>query len=185
MRVFAPVKIEGERIILRTYEEADVDRVYEAIDASRNELGSWLTWCTDNFSPEDARKWVNSRSHAWLREEEFSFLIVEKSTGNIIGAIGLNQINRAHGFANMGYWVSSASAGKGYTSEAARLLAAYALNHFNLNRIEIIADVDNVGSKKVAEKSGACFEGILRQRIYLNNVYHDAAMYSIVKSDLL
>lgn len=184
MKVFTPVKLEGERVIIRTYEDSDAEAVYAAINASRKELGSWLTWCTDNFTAEDARKWVTSRSHAWLREEEFSFIIVEKSTGNIIGAIGLNLINRTHGFANMGYWMSSSCAGKGYTSEAAKVLAAYALKHLDLNRIEILADVDNIGSKKVAEKSGAKFEGILRQRINLHNSCHDAALYSIIKSDL-
>ena len=48
-------------------------------------------------------------------------------------------------------------------------------------RIEILAAVGNVPSQHVAEKAGAICEGILRQRLLLHGVAHDAVVFSILR----
>jgi RimJ/RimL family protein N-acetyltransferase len=41
----------------------------------------------------------------------------------------------------------------------------------------------NIGSLRSNEKSGAVKEGIIREAEYINGVYHDSIMYSILKKD--
>jgi ribosomal-protein-serine acetyltransferase len=50
-----------------------------------------------------------------------------------------------------------------------------------LNRIEIITEVTNVASQRVAEKVGAQREGVIRQRLWLHGAAHDAVLFAVVR----
>jgi ribosomal-protein-serine acetyltransferase len=52
-----------------------------------------------------------------------------------------------------------------------------------LIRAEVVIAVDNEASLKVAEKSGAHREGILRERVMVREQIHDAVMFSFVRAD--
>jgi ribosomal-protein-serine acetyltransferase len=52
-----------------------------------------------------------------------------------------------------------------------------------LIRVEVLVSVGNAASLKVAEKSGAQREGILRDRITVREQIHDAVMFSFVRAD--
>ena len=84
----------------------------------------------------------------------------------------------------MGYWVRSTHAGRGIATTAARLASGYAFANLGLARIEIVALPDNVASRRVAEKLGARFECIARNRLQFGDETRDAAMYSLVPDDL-
>jgi RimJ/RimL family protein N-acetyltransferase len=51
----------------------------------------------------------------------------------------------------------------------------------DLNRLEIVAAVENIPSQRVAEKAGAIREGIARSRLFLNGRFHDAAVFSFAR----
>ena len=63
-------------------------------------------------------------------------------------------------------------------------LATFGLEALELERIEIIMSTSNEKSRRVAEKTGARFEGTLRNRLRLHQKLHDAHVYSIIPSDL-
>ena len=67
---------------------------------------------------------------------------------------------------------------------AAVEVARFGLAKLGLCRIEIVAAVGNTASRRVAEKTGAMFEGILRNRIKMGDRNLDAAMYSLIPGDL-
>jgi RimJ/RimL family protein N-acetyltransferase len=54
-----------------------------------------------------------------------------------------------------------------------------------LIRIEIVVMPDNHASPRTAEKTGARFEAIARQRLWANGQTHDAAVYGLTPADLL
>ena len=61
--------------------------------------------------------------------------------------------------------VRSSAAGRGVATTATRLIAAFALRALGLNRLEILIPEVNVASQRVAQKAGAKFEGLLRNRL--------------------
>jgi len=65
-----------------------------------------------------------------------------------------------------------------------RLLSAFALKELGLIRIEIVVAAGNIASQRVAEKSGAKREGILRNRLAAGDRVFDAVMYSLIPSDV-
>lgn len=174
----------SDGISIRRYQVTDIPLLYEAVRESISEISPWLPWCHPDYAMEDSSTWVLSRDEAWANEVECSFVITDAQTGAFLGAVGLNQFNRDHQFANLGYWVRSSRAGRGVATTATLLTARFGLRKLALQRIEILAAVGNRPSQRVAEKAGAKKEGVLRNRLSLRAVPQDAVMYSLIASDL-
>ena len=84
--------------------------------------------------------------------------------------------------ANLGYWVRSSAASKGVATAATKLTRDWGFANTDLVRIEILVATGNIASRRVAEKSGALYEGTLRSRLTVHGTRHDAAMYSFVRT---
>jgi ribosomal-protein-serine acetyltransferase len=168
-------------IYIRPYEPDDAAGLYAAALESVDEVFPWLPWCHPRYSLPEAEEWTRSRRQLFENGTEYDFAVVDAS-GRFLGACALNQINRGHRFANLGYWVRSADAGRGVASTAVRHLAAFAFSRTDILRLEIVCAVGNTRSQRAAEKSGATREGVLRDRLFLHGQSHDAVVYSIVRS---
>lgn len=171
------VVIEGGGLRLRRFERGDEAALYAAASSSRASVGRWLPWCHEGYCLAEARDWVATRPAAWSRGEDYALWIEED--GAFLGGVGLNQVDRLHRRANLGYWVRDSARGRGIATRATCLMARYGLDQLELGRLEIIAALENQASRRVAEKAGAHFEGILRARLRIHGAAHDAAGYSI------
>ena len=67
-------------------------------------------------------------------------------------------------------------------TEAASLITDFGFNQLSLNRLEIVTLPINSACRRVAEKAGAKYEGILQQRLIVHGEALDACMYSLVKN---
>ena len=165
-------------IFLRAYAPDDVAAFHAATTESKRELIPWMPWCHDNFSLAETEAWIARQSSPPPRNE-FEFLIVDDS-GRLLGACGINQVDRTNLRANIGYWVRSSAAGRGVATAALRQIVDWARDNTDLRRLEILIAVGNMASIRVAEKAGAVREGILRSRLLLLGRFHDAALFSII-----
>ena len=177
-------EFSSDGISIRRYRVTDVTLVYEGVRESISEISQWLPWCHPDYSMEDSAAWVLSRDEAWANAVEHSFVITDSQTGAFLGTVGLNYFNRDHQFANLGYWVRSSCTGRGGATTATLLTAGFGLRVLGLQRIEILAAIGNKASQRVAEKAGAKKEGLLRNRLSIRGLPHDAVMYSLIASDL-
>ena len=168
------------KIRIRPYEPADVDGVCEAVRESMTELTPWMSWCHPNYSRQDAIAWVEGRPKAWESKEEYSFVIVDSSE-RILGSCGLHRLDIRNGAAELGYWVRSSATRQGVATAAVRELCAWAFSTTDLHRLEILTAVTNAASQRVAEKSGAVREAVLRQRLLLHGQRHDGVLLSILR----
>ena len=169
----------AEACSIRLYQRGDAEHLLEAIHESVADMSPWMTWCSAGYSREQARAWVAEQER--LAKERLAFEFAIWRNGRYLGACGVNQVNRANRFANLGYWVRSSETGRGVAPAAVRLVAGYAFRETDLVRLEIVCAVGNVRSQRVAEKSGAMREGILRDRVLLPRGPSDAVMYSLVR----
>lgn len=172
-------------ITLRRYDSADIPLVFEAVRESISEISPWMSWCSVDYSREESAAWVLSRDEAWANRSEFSFVIADSRTGAFLGSVGLNYLNFDHQFANLGYWVRSSQTRRGIATAATRLTARFGLRDLGLRRIEILAAVENVASQRVAEKSGATKEGVLRNRLVIHGRSYHAVMFSLISADAI
>lgn len=172
-------------ITIRRYRPNDVQDLYEAARESINEIYPWMEWCHPRFSRNDSTAWVMSRDQDWMAGGEYSFVITDALTQRFLGGCGINGLNYAHRFANLGYWMRTSAAGQGAATAATRLLARFGFEELKLNRIEIVVAIGNRASERVAEKAGALREGILRRRLMIGSKAHDATMFSLLPEDIL
>ena len=166
---------------IRPYEPSDAQALFEAARESTNDVFPWLEWCHAGYSMAEADTWIASRAALFASGQEYTFAIVADD-GRYLGGCGLNQVNRLHRFANLGYWVRSSAAGRGIAPEAARQVTDFAFRETDLERLEIVCAVGNTRSQRVAERAGAMREGVLRRRLVLHGRSVDAVMFSFVRS---
>jgi RimJ/RimL family protein N-acetyltransferase len=159
--------------------EEHATRLLEAAHESIAEVGPWMPWCRPGFSEADARGWVSMQQSNWSERSEFQFAIEDES-GAYLGGCGINFINPIHRFANVGYWVRTSAAGRGVATNAVGEMTRFAEHETNLIRLEIVVALGNDASARVAEKSGAKLEGVLRNRLWLHDAPRDARMYSVL-----
>jgi RimJ/RimL family protein N-acetyltransferase len=171
------------RLLLRQPCPEDADAVLASIRETIGPLSRWMTWCHPGYAREHAAGWIDTTRTAWDAGGAYEFLVFERS-GRHVGAVGLNQISRENDFANLGYWVRQSSQRRGFAVEAVRRVARFAFDEARLARVEIVAAAGNVASRRVAERAGATFECVARNRLLLHRVPTAAAVYSLVPSDL-
>ncbi len=169
---------------LRPFQIADAVQVFEAVRESLTELKPWMSWAYDGYSLEDANDFIRLSRAGREERIQFGFAITGAKTGEILGVCGLNHIHPVYHLCNLGYWVRSSRHGKGIAGRAALLAARYGFEHGGIIRAEIVMAIGNEKSRRVAEKIGAHYEGILLNRMVIGKVIADAHMFSIVPQDL-
>jgi len=173
------VELRFGDVLLRPYRDGDAAQLYAAVRESLPTVGRWMTWCREGYAQGDAVAWVERCATAWQSGEEYAFGIFD-ARGDYVGATGLNHFNRVHNFANLGYWVRQSRQREGFAATAARLSADFGFAALRLTRIEIVAAAENRPSRRVAEKLGAQFECVARNRLLLRGVPIAGAVYSVV-----
>lgn len=181
--VLPRVELETARLRLRPVYLEDAETVYASIRESIEPLARWMDWCHAGYSRKDSNAWIASTRSAWDAGGAYEFLVFERSDRHV-GAVGLNQFNRENNCANLGYWVRQSSQRQGYAVEAVRRIARFAFDEAKFQRVEIVAAVDNIASRSVAERAGATLECVARNRLLLHGMPIAAAVHSIVADDL-
>jgi RimJ/RimL family protein N-acetyltransferase len=172
-------------ITIRPVSVDDTDAMFEAALASRSEVYPWLPWCHPEYTREESRTWLALAEENWANSVEYPFSIVDAGSDRYLGGVGINMVRHANNFANLGYWVRSDATRRGVATAATLLAARFGFEELGLNRIEILASVENIASQRVAEGAGALREGILRRRLILHGRAHDVVLYSLVREDIL
>jgi ribosomal-protein-serine acetyltransferase len=178
------VELTRQWLLLRPPAPEDSEALYRAAIESVDTVGRWLPWCHAGYDRAEGRAWIEACVAAWQREESYPFFIFDRRDHQLLGGCGLNEIDRLRLRANLGYWVRASRMGQGVATAAARMVARFGLETLCLQRLEIIAAVDNSVSQRVAEKMGAVREGRLRNRLRIRDIPHDAFGFSLVPSDL-
>lgn len=172
--------LETERLILRKFVEDDLDDIFEY--AQSLNVGPNAGW-PPHKTKEDTAKILKN----FIVEDEV-WAIVEKKSNKVLGSYGLhNDQKRDNSNAKMiGYVLSDKFWGNGYVPEATKRVLEYAFNELDLNIISVYHFPFNERSKRVIEKCGFKFEGVLRLTSTLpSGEIVDDVCYSMTKEEFL
>jgi RimJ/RimL family protein N-acetyltransferase len=157
-----PEEFFTERLLIRKPMPGDGKAVYEAMQASLNELKPWMPWAHNNQTVDDVEGNIRDAHAKFLTREDLRLHIFHKVTGEFIGSSGLHRINWDIPKFEIGYWIDTRLSGKGYITEAGGGITDFAFKELNAKRVEIRCDSQNVRSRAIPEKLGYTLEGILK-----------------------
>lgn len=129
---------------------------------------------------EECRSWIESQTG----KESYRLATFDTTRNTLMGGCSLSIKDKSFGIADLAYWVRTNETKRGFATSAALRLVQFGFKELNLNRIEIVMEIDNIPSQRVAEKLGATKEGVARNRLVLNGKPCDALMFSLIPQDL-
>ena len=169
------MELSDEGILLRPWREEDARVVHAACQDPA--IQHWLPNLPRPYTHDDARTFVTSG----LGLGPYQFAVVDE--GHVVGSIGLQLGSSQTG--HIGYWCAADARGRGTTTRALRRLCRYALDELGLERLDLLTDVDNLASRRVAEKVGFRCEGVMRSHLrHPDGRRRDSAMFSLLPEEL-
>jgi ribosomal-protein-serine acetyltransferase len=173
----------GELVTVRSYKPEHVDRLFAAVSESIAELSRYETWCHPGYTRDEAAEYVDWWRKAWAEQKAYYFVVEDRRTGEFLGSCGLSDLSLEHERAGLGFWIRSGCTGRGFATDASRVVMRLGFEDLGLGRIEVEVAVDNAASRRVAEKLGCRLEGVLRRRLVLPTGPSDTAMYTLLRTD--
>ncbi len=177
------VELTDGFVLLRLYRSRDLPDLHQAVRESLTQLKPWLDFATDDYTIDDSKRWLSECPQSWEAGTAFNFAITDAVTGQYLGGCGLNDFNTQRTNANLGYWVRTSRTRRGIATACTCLLARWGITELKLQRITIQIARPNRPSQRVAEKSGAVLEGILRNGMMVRDLMYDLVVYSFIPQD--
>ena len=172
--------IVSRNLCIRPFRKSDGPAFVVAALESVPTVGVSMEWCHKYFTLKDAESWFDSCDHNLEAGTAYDVGTFAVDGKQLLGGIAINQLNRRQNFGNIGYWVRQSYQRQGIATRAVQSIAEYAFGQLKLTRLEIVAPEHNAPSRRVAEKVGAVFECIARNRVMVHGKPQPAAIYSLV-----
>ncbi len=139
---------------LRRWREEDLPAVLRAYEDPA--MRRWLA--VQVSGPDGAADWLEAQRTGWAAGTRFAFAVTEGGREDeLLGNVVMKQLDLVNGRAEMGYWTTAPARGRGVASRALAALTDWAFTNFaeqGLIRLELLHQVDNAASCRVAEKCG-------------------------------
>ena len=142
--------IETDRLILRELTMEDQEDLSEVLSNPESmqfygapfdnkRVEGWIQWCIDSYAKHSCGLWA----------------VVLKETNECIGDCGITmQEIEGETVPEIGYHIQKKHCGMGFATEAAMGSRDYAFGTLGFDRIISYMTVDNLASRRVAEKNG-------------------------------
>jgi ribosomal-protein-alanine N-acetyltransferase len=171
------------RLALRPLATKDARELLSIVAISRAELGRFMTWPREMTDLEHARRFIALGREGWLTERTARFGMIDRATGELLGTVELDAVDFRRSQAELGYWIRTDRAGRGFTTEAARAALFYAFGTLSLHKVRADVAVGNTPSARVLEKLGFSLEGTLREDRPIGGVFTDHWRYGLLARD--
>jgi ribosomal-protein-alanine N-acetyltransferase len=114
----------------------------------------------ENISDEKSKQFIDNASYKMKSKEQFLYgLYVENI---VIGLVYIKELNWSIKEGEFSYCIDKNHTGKGWITEAIKVLSSIAFTSLNLERLTIIVHKTNIPSVRVAEKCDFSYVKILK-----------------------
>lgn len=170
-----------DAVVLHLLDYQHAETLYQLVKANRLHLREWLPWVDHMRTVEDFRKYINNSKQRYAGHTEIGYVIL--SNNDMVGRIGLYNIDVFNKSASIGYWLSKEWEGKGIITRSCKAVLEEGFKRLKLNRIEIRAALQNYKSQAIPQRLGFKQEGIIRQGEFVNNQFVDLYVYSMLREE--
>lgn len=171
-------KIIGERIYLSPLNTEDAEKYTEWLSDFRVTDGLGRT--NHVIGLEAEREWLDNA----LKNKEINFAIVNLENDELMGNCGFVKVNYKDRIGTVGIFIGDEEQrGKGYGTEALRLLLDYGFNYLNFNNVMLLVKSFNERAINCYKKVGFKEIGRRRQCYFLNGKYYDDVYMDILANE--
>jgi RimJ/RimL family protein N-acetyltransferase len=132
--------------------------------------------------PEFPREWIARYESGLLDGTRVAFAALG-ADGHFLGTGLAPDIDAEAREMELGYLVAPDARGRGVGSEILRRLTGWAFDEGRALRVQLLIDVENVASQRVAERAGYLLEGTMRSVHHKNDVRIDCQIWSRLSTD--
>jgi len=163
----------GKRLLVRSPSAGDRDRFIEAMRASRRLHRPWVAM------PETAAAYERYLERAQLETCAY-FLACRREDDAIVGFVNVSEIIRGKlQSAFVGYGAVAGFSGRGYMTDAMRLVLREAFTRLRLHRLEANIQPENVASIALARRCGFQLEGFSPRYLKVGGRWRDHERWAI------
>ncbi|MFI6843122.1 GNAT family N-acetyltransferase [Kitasatospora sp. NBC_00085] len=119
---------------------------------------------------DEAARWLDIQYRGWADGDRYSFAVLEPRAGHpaeLVANVVLKRGTPGGASAEVGYWTAADARGRGVAPRALEAVTGWAFTAFaadGLVRLDLLHQVDNTASCRVAEKTGYRFASVLPAR---------------------
>lgn len=175
-------KIDDE-ISIALVEESFAAKYTALVHDQIDYLSQWLAWPVHCNSEQDFRLFIQRVLHEYAEGKSMTCAIIYQ--GELVGNCSFNTINHDTQCAEIGYWLSQHAQGQGIMTRVVNFLISFAFEQLEVEKVQLSAAVDNLASRRVAERAGMTLEGILTNQEKIGARILDHAIYGIKNNQTL
>jgi ribosomal-protein-serine acetyltransferase len=147
----------------------------------KNTFPVTLSHCSDIEKSRDFIKFNTSKE---INKEGYFYYIRNLETNNLIGYLGIKNIDNKISKCELFYFIDKDFEGKGIISKAVSDIIKICFNDLMMNKVFICASKINIASQQIALKQKFQQEGILREEFKNgNDVLEDIVYFGLLKLD--
>lgn len=178
---FPQNELVTERLRLRAIGVDDAEDVAAACgDPSTREF---LPFLPSPYTVADALDWITNQAMRAYDEGGAQWAVTDRDTGRFLGVIGLPNVHKGRGAAEIGYWMAPWARGKGYMTETVVAVTEWLFEQ-PFHRATLAIDPANIASQRVALAAGFRREGVQRGEIVLaDGTFGDSIVFSRLSTD--
>jgi RimJ/RimL family protein N-acetyltransferase len=142
-------------------------------------IAKYMTW-KPHQTKEETNNFISFCIDDW-KNNNYTWIIESQETKQIVGSFAARQDQHK---LDIGYLILKDYWGNGYMTEVIKSFIKKAFEIESIHRVWAVCDIDNIASKRVMEKSGMSYEGVLKSWLVHPNMGYtprDCHCLSIVK----
>ena len=180
-RIFSHIpELTTPRLTLRRMMVVDYEDMYEY--ACRQDVTKYLTW-RPHPDREYTREYLQYLGNRYAAGMFYDWAVIYEPDCKMVGTCGFTSFNCSSDSAEVGYVLNPEYWGKGIATEALTRVLEFGFEELGLHRIEAKFIQENERSRRVMEKVGMTFEGVMREGMLIKGSYQSIGICSILRHE--
>jgi RimJ/RimL family protein N-acetyltransferase len=173
------MELSGQLTVLREFRTADLDD-YLAV-AGDDRVTTWMAFDSyDRATAEQNLAGIIRRS-AQEDRPDYMLAVTRPDDDRVIGFARIAPSGPWG--AKLGYAIGADHWGRGYATDASRVLLRFAFGTLQRHRVTAAIGPENAASIAVVKRLGFTYEGHLRDHVFTNGDWRDSLLYSLLEPE--
>jgi ribosomal-protein-alanine N-acetyltransferase len=173
-------ELRGSTVVVRPVAPGDAPGLLNLYLANREFFEPWWPERPPDFYTLERQRDLIEREIAERRLGVREVFTIRNLDGDVVGRMALNDLIRGvFQSGHLGYDVGREHNGRGYATEAVRLVVGYGFRELGLHRVQAATMIENARSQRVLEKAGFRREGVALRYLRIAGAWQDHVIFAV------